>query len=81
MCSSVAEDLGRAWLFSREWKVTTSPLTDLSSKVDADVMRAGIGDIALFVWERATPWDLRNRFHIDGGDSALRAFSRTPVHL
>lgn len=77
----VAEDVGRAWLFSREWEVTTSPLPDISSQVDADVLRADIGDIVLFVWERAIPWDLGDRFQIDGGDTALRAFSRIPVHL
>ncbi len=77
----IAEDLGRTWLFSHEWEVTTSPLSDLPSKVDADVMRADVGDLVLFVWERAGPWDLPDRFHIEGGDTALRAFSRTPVHL
>ena len=77
----VAEDLGRSWLFSRDWEVATSTLTVPPSTVDADVMRADIGDIALFVWERATPWDLRDRYQIDGGDTALRAFNRTPVHL
>ena len=77
----VAEDLDRTWLFSHAWEVTTSPLSDLASRVDADIVRADIGDLVLFVWERANPWDLPDRFHIDGGDTALRAFSRTPVHL
>jgi hypothetical protein len=77
----IAEDLGRTWLFSREWGVTTAPLSDSPSTVDADVLRADVGDLVLFVWERASPWELPGRFHIDGGDAALRAFSRTPVHL
>lgn len=77
----VAEDLGRAWLFSREWEVTSPPLIDLRSTVDADALRADVGDLVLFVWARASPWDLRDRFRIDDGDAALRAFSRTPVHL
>jgi hypothetical protein len=77
----VADDLRRTWLFSREWEVTTSPLSDLPPTVDADVVRADVGDLVLFVWERASPWDLPGRFHIDRDDAALRAFSRTPVHL
>lgn len=77
----VANDLDRTWLFSPTWEVTTSSLSDLSSQLHADTLRADVGDLVLFVWERARPWELPDRFHIDNGDSALRAFSRTPVHL
>lgn len=77
----VAQDLDRTWRFSRAWEVATSPDAELSSHVDADVLRANVGDLALFVWGRADPWHLRDRFQIEGGDEALRAFSRTPIHL
>ncbi len=77
----VAEDLDRAWLFSPAWEVMTAPLSGLPPKPDVDVMRADLGDLVLFVWERASPWDLPDRFRIEGGDAALRVFSRTRVHL
>jgi hypothetical protein len=77
----VAEGLGRRWLFSREWEVTTSLPAEVLTRVDADVMRADVGDLVLFVWERASPWNLPHRFHIDEGDTALQAFSRTRIHL
>ncbi|MFN8085915.1 MAG: hypothetical protein U0Q04_02840 [Microbacterium sp.] len=44
-------------------------------------MRADVGDLLLFVWERASPWNLPDRFHIESGDTALRVFSRTWIHL
>ncbi len=77
----VAEDLRRTWQFSPAWEVTTSPLSDLPSEADTDILRADIGDLVLFVWQRASPWDLPDRFHTDGEGSALRIFSRTRVHL
>lgn len=77
----VAQDLGRTWRFSREWEVTTDPPAELVSTVDADIMRADLGDLVLFVWQRASPQNLPDRFRIDGGDAALRVFSRTPIHL
>lgn len=77
----VAEDVGRSWLFSREWEVTSPAPADLIVDVDADVVRADVGDLGLFVWERASPWNLPDRFRIDGGDAALRVFSRTRIHL
>jgi hypothetical protein len=77
----VAEDLDRTWLFSPAWEVATAPLSDLPPTADVDLMRAELGDLAPFVWERASPWDLPDRFRIEGGDAALRVFSRTPVHL
>ena len=77
----VANDLRRSWLFSQEWDVTTTPQFDLMSEVDADVMRADIGDLVLFVWERASPWTQPDRFRIDAGETGLLAFSRTRVHL
>lgn len=77
----VAEDVGRGWLLSREWEVTTSLSAEVLSRVNADVMRADVGDLVLFVWERASPWNLPDRFHIEGGYTALRVFSRTRIHL
>lgn len=77
----VAEDLGQTWHFSRDWEVTAGPLAGTPSTGDADIMRADLGDIVLFVWQRADPWKLPNRFQIDGSDAALRAFARTPIHL
>ena len=77
----VAEDLDRAWLFSPAWEVMTAPLSGLPPKPDVEVTRADLGDLVLFVWERASPWDLPDRFRIEGGDAALRVFSRTRVHM
>lgn len=77
----VADDLDRAWLFSADWEVTASAPTALPPRPDVDTLRADVGDLALFVWERADPWALPDRFRIDDGDAAVRAFSTTPVHL
>jgi hypothetical protein len=76
-----SEDLERTWLFSPGWEVTTSPLSDLTSGIDADVVRANAGDLILFIWGRARPWDLPDRFHISDDATAIEAFSLTPVHL
>lgn len=72
----VADDVDRAWRFGSDWTVTPAIETD-----DADVLRADVGDLVLFVWERASPWDLPGRFRLDGPDAALRAFAQTPIHL
>ena len=77
----VAKDLDRTWRFSRAWEVTPSPRSGTSSKADSEVLRADVGDLALFVWGRANPWHLRDRFTIEGADAALQSFSRTPIHL
>ena len=76
----IADDLDRGWSFSRDWYV--SDVSDVDAEaVDADVLRANVGDLVLFAWGRASPRDFPARFRIEGGDGALRAFARTPVHL
>lgn len=76
----IPDDADRAWVFSRDWQVTrlTSAAADAA---DADRLRAAVGDLTLFVWERADPWTMPDRFRRRRADDALRAFARTPVHL
>lgn len=74
----VADDIDRQWAVSEDWLMTGD---ESRHSGETDVMRAAVGDLALFVWERADPWDLPHRFRIESGDTALRAFARTPVHL
>ncbi len=75
----VADDVERSWRFSADWYVTGVTRADVPA--GSEVLRADAGDLALLLWERADPWMLSDRFRIQNGDLALRAFARTPVHL
>ncbi|GAA1846127.1 maleylpyruvate isomerase N-terminal domain-containing protein [Microbacterium koreense] len=71
-----ATDIEREWFFQTDWQVTT----DAAPAVDAEVLRARVGDLVLFVWERATPAAHPERF-TSTTDEAVRAFAETPIHL
>ncbi|WES64174.1 maleylpyruvate isomerase N-terminal domain-containing protein [Microbacter sp. GSS18] len=71
-----ASDIDRAWSISPDWAVAGTPATDAAARVTATA-----GDLALFAWERATPWTAPARFAVDGPDPAVvRAFGAAPVH-
>lgn len=71
-----ASDLDRSWSISPGWTVTAGTDADAAARVTATA-----GELALFVWERAAPWDAPARFRIEGPDpSVVRAFGAAPVH-
>ena len=73
----IADDIDRRWVISPDWVMATPG----DVPAGADVLRADVGDLALFAWERASPWALPARYLREGPGAALEAFSRTPVHL
>lgn len=67
-----ASDAERRWTIAPDWTLQADE-RDVGARVVGTA-----GDLALLVWERAAPGDAR--FHIDGDEAIVRAFSAAPVH-
>lgn len=85
----VADDASRRWRISPTWELRSdvagarSDATSSAASGDAPgvTVTASVGDLVLFIWGRADPLALPERYSIDGDDQVFRAFRETPVHL
>jgi len=69
-----AQDIERRWAFDESWGVSES------HPDNATVVTADCGDLALFVWERASAADSPDRFVIEGSLDVVRQFEAAPIH-
>jgi uncharacterized protein (TIGR03083 family) len=68
-----ATDLDRRWLVSPDWEVG-------ASGTPAAAVEATAAELLLFVWQRADPFDLPERFTVVGDPATVRAFAEAPIH-
>ncbi|GLI27174.1 hypothetical protein ARHIZOSPH14_14160 [Agromyces rhizosphaerae] len=81
-------DVPAAWTITPDWAVTRHPTAEATSVGDAagdgpdasTVLRAALGDLLLFVWERARPSSLPDRFRVLGDPATVVAYMASPVH-
>lgn len=85
-----ASDSPDRWVIGSDWSFTHTtdavpgaggPGPDSAPDARAARLTAALGDLVLFVWGRAEPWNLPDRFAIDGDEAVLRAFQSAPVHI
>lgn len=87
-----ATDAAVSWTIGSDWQTSRSdgassrsdgvPAPDPRSDATASpvTLRARLGDLVLFGWDRAIPVDLPDRFEIDGDATTLAAYRSAPVH-
>ncbi|GEM_PF-489806 len=81
-------DVPAAWTITPDWTVTRHPTADAPAIGEAagegpdapTIVRAALGDVLLFVWERARPSSLPDRFRILGDPATVTAYLSSPVH-
>ncbi|WP_353808209.1 maleylpyruvate isomerase N-terminal domain-containing protein [Agromyces sp. SYSU T00194] len=81
-------DVPAAWTIAPDWSVTRHPTADATAigepvddaPDDPTVLRAALGDLLLFVWERAKPSSLPGRFRVLGDPATIDAYAASPVH-